>query len=160
MPLVLNGKKYNGVTLTGDRALETYAENTPPPADVQSGRVYFANGEKHVGTGKAFEKAGYGSGEVQLLFDEKGNEKYGLSIFSKTAPNIIFLVPMTAGDISLQTEYTVDLANANVCEIGVNHTASGKIFAFFEQNRLKIYLENIENKKTKFYYFYGKDNKI
>lgn len=151
---------YAGGTKIGKLiGLETYEGNITPP-DMQYGTIGFAKGKKVVGTGKAFEKAGYGSGDVQLLLDENGNERYGLSIFTKTAPNIIFLVPMTTGDISLQTEFIVDLANEKVCEIGVNHTATGKIFAFFEGNRLNIYLENIKNQKTKFYYFYGKDNKL
>lgn len=157
MGVVIGNKRVRKVGVLTEP--NTYDGNITAP-DMQYGTIGYARGKKIIGTGKAFEKAGYGSGAVQLLLDENGNEKYGLSIFTKIAPNIVFLVPMTTGDISLQTEYIVDLVNEKVCEIGVNHTATGKIFACFEENRLKIYFENIENPKTKFYYFYGKDNKL
>lgn len=158
MPLLLNGKKYNGITLTGDRALETYAENTPPPADVQNGRVYFANGEKFVGTGRCFECAGYGSRKVQSLLDENNNERYGISIFAEAVPNIILITSTPSGDVVMQTKIIVSLTDETVEIIGENHTSQGTINAFYENNRLVIYFENTEDIETKINYFYGKDN--
>lgn len=160
MPLVFGGKKYKGITLTGDRALETYAENTPPPEDVQRGRVYFANGQKLVGTGKAFAVAGYGTRKVQSVLDENNNKRYGITIFTEPAPNLIFITPTTSGDIVLQTKITVNLEEEAVEEIGTNHTSQGAVRAFYKNDRLTIYLEEIENVNSKINYFYGKDNKL
>ena len=157
MSLVLNGAKYSKITLTGDRALETYDANITPE-NMQYGMTAYVKGKKVVGTGKAFAVAGYGVGKVQSLLDENGNKKYGLSIFARNAPNIIFIAPTTIGDIVLQTTHVVDLTNDTVNSIGINHTASGEICVFHNKNRLTIYLNNIESEETELNYFYGKDN--
>ena len=153
MSLYAGGMKIGKVI-----GLETYEGNITSP-DMQYGSIGFAKGQKVVGTGRAFALAGYGGGKVQTVSDENGNIKYGFSLFMATAPNIIFLVPSTVGDISLQTEYAVDLANEKVCSIGINYTASGEIFVFYKQKRLTVYFANMQNKATEYKYFYGKDNK-
>ena len=160
MSLVFGNKKYNGITLTGDRALETYAENTPPPEDVQRGRIYFANGNKHIGTGKAFAVAGYGNRKVASVLDENNIKRYGFSIFVQPAPNIIFITPTKTGDIVLQTKITVNLDDETVEEIGTNYTSQSAVCAFYKDNRLTVYIENIEDISSKINYFYGKDNHL
>lgn len=160
MPLVFGNKKYKGITLTGDRALETYAENTPPPEDVQGGRVYFANGEKHIGTGRCFECAGYGSRKIQSVLDENNNKRYGLSVFTEAVPNIILITSTTSGDVILQSKIIVSLEDDATETIGANHTSQGKVFALYKNNRLIIYFDKTEDSETKINYFYGKDNLI
>lgn len=160
MPLIFGGTKYKGITLTGDRALETYAENTPPPADVQRGRVYFANGKKYVGTGKCFETAIYGRTSVKRIVEINGEKKYGAEIIVANGVNLIIIAPYE-GDLLLQETIFVDLLTEDEpVIIGVNKTTNDNIYAFYKNDRLYIYLGGIENINSKFYYFTGKDNEI
>ena len=160
MPLVFGNKKYKGITLTGDRALETYAENTPPPADVQSGRVYFANGEKLEGTGKAFEFAEYGSRTVKKITDSAGNVFHGVSFKVGENANLIFIAPTNTGDIVLQTNYLVTISNGEITKLGKNHTTGGDIMAFYDKDRVIVYLTEFSQKSTILRFFIGKDNAI
>ena len=161
MSLFLGGKKYKGVTLTGDRALETYAENTPPPEDVQNGRIYFANGNRFVGLGKAFEFALYGSKVVKKISDSNGNQYYGVTFddVSENA-NIIFVAPSSTGDIVLQTNYLATISNGEKTKLGKNHTTGGEIMACYDKNRVIVYLTEFSQNPTIIRFFIGKDNAI
>lgn len=157
MSYIVNGVKAKKVGVLLEPS--TYDTDTSP-VDVQHGAVYYAHGERRVGTGKCFEFAGYGSGKIQLLQDEDGNKKYGLSIVSKGKPNLIFLSSTDTGDVILQTNHIVDLAGDTPIVIGTNYSASGKVTATHKNGRLIIYLENTESQSTRLRYFYGKDNEI
>lgn len=160
MSLFLGGKKYKGVTLTGDRALETYAENPPPPEDVQNGRVYFANGKRYVGTGKCFETAIYGRLSVKKNVEINGEKKYGAEIIVANGVNLIFITPYE-GDLLLQKTIFVELlTEGEPVIIGVNKTTNDNIYAVYKNDRLYIYCGSIENTNSKFTYFIGKDNEI
>lgn len=130
------------------------------PVDMQRGKTAYVKGEKLTGTGRCFESAVYGSGKVQLLQDENGNDTYGLSILTTIKPNIIFLSSTETGDIILQTAHIVNLENDIPTVIGVNHSASGDVTVTYDNNRLKVYLGDTKNNTTRLRYFLGKDNKI
>lgn len=159
MPISVNGKLYTAVTLTGDKALETYDADITPE-NMQHGKTAYVKGKKITGTGKAFAVAGYGRGMVLPLRDTEGNEKYGLSIFTKTKPNIIFLASTTTGDIVLQADHIFELAENEAVTIGVNRTTSCDVKIFYKESFLNIYFENVEDIETRLIYFYGKDNEI
>lgn len=159
MPLVLHGKSYNGITITGDKALETYAQNTPPPEDVQHGRVYFANGEKLVGTGKAFEFAEYGLRKVDLLTVSEGVERYGIEFEEGAGTNVILISP-DKGDAFFQTSHLVTLSENEPFEIGKNLTAGGEIYALQSKGHLKVYFTKLQDGESRLRFFIGKDNEV
>ena len=153
MALFISGVKLNNFSIGPDTSPGDLV-----PEDMQYGRIGFSQGKRVVGSGKAFAAAGYGSGKVKMMLDENGNEKYGISIFTRIAPNIVFIAPTTTGDMVRQSKYSIDLESGTPVEIGKNQTATGKIYAIHKDNRFKIYLENIENAESEINYFYGKDN--
>lgn len=130
------------------------------PENMQNGMTAYAKGKKVVGTGKAFEEAGYGKRTIAAIRDTYGNEKYGISIFTEIKPNLLFIASTTEGDVVLQTNHILDLAENETISIGVNHSASGDLKVSYDGTHLKFYFENTDNKKTKLIYFFGKDNHI
>ena len=160
MSLFLGGKKYKGVTLTGDRALETYEENTPPPEDVQSGRIYFANGNRFVGSGKAFEFAVYGSKTVKKITDSTGKVINGVSFKVGEDANVVFVAPTDTGDIVLQEEFLVSIERDKTVKLGINHTTGGEVLAYYDKDKVIVYLTEFSQKTTILRFFIGKDNAI
>lgn len=158
MSLYYGGKTYKRLGITNGIGLDTSDADITSP-DMQNGRIGYANGKRVVGTGKCFEKAGYGDGIVGLMYDNQGNEKYGISIFTKVKPNVVFITP-TVGDVFVQTEHIIDLKSNTALTIGTNYTLDGNIYISYSNNRLNIYFENILNAQTELKYFYGKDNQL
>lgn len=152
-----NNTKIKGVFI--QNAPNTYDADITAP-DMQQGKTAWVKGKKVVGTGKAFERAGYGARRVLRITDLDGNEKYGISVTTDTSPNIIFLAPTTTGDIPLQINHLLELPKNEAVTIGINQSTSGEVKAFFDGERLCVYFEDIENTKTKLIYFYGKDNQV
>jgi len=157
--LVYGDKRFKGIGVTNGIGLDT-SDADITPADMQNGRMGYANGQKVIGTGKCFEKAGYGQRKIKLITDENGNKKYGISILTKTIPNIIFVSSTNIGDIVLQENFVFSLIENERQKIGVDYITSGEISAYHNGSFLNIYFENIENTETKLMYFYGKDNYI
>lgn len=153
MALFVGGVKVNNFSIGPDTSPGDLV-----PEQMQYGLIGYAKGKQVVGTGKAFAAAGYGRGKLSMMLDENGNEKYGISIFTRIAPNVVFIAPTTTGDMVRQSKYSIDLENGTPVEIGENQTATGKIYAIHNGNRFNVYFENIEDTTTKINYFYGKDN--
>ena len=150
-----NKKRIKGVFI--QNAPNTYDADITAP-EMQRGKTAWVKGKKVVGTGKAFERAGYGTRRVLRTTDLAGNEKYGISIATDTPPNILFLAPTTTGDIPLQTTHLLELPKNEAVTIGINQSTTGEVKAFYDGERFCVYFEDIENTKTKLIYFYGKDN--
>ena len=131
-----------------------------PPADVQLGAVYYAQGERRVGTGKAFEFALYGSKMFANISDSEGEKRFGVTFVVGENANVVFIAPSTSGDILLQSKYIVDIKNGEIVKLGDNHTAGGEINAYYDKDRVIVYLTNFTNKRTILRFFVGKDNAI
>ena len=159
MALCIGNKKLSGLTVTNEIGLDTYDADITPE-NMQHDTVAYAKGERVIGTGRCFEKAGYGQGTVLPLTDMDGNERMGLSIFTRIKPNILFLASTGNGDIVCQTMSILELSENEATEIGFNHTATGNVNAYHDGSFLHIFFENIEDTETRLLYFYGKDNKI
>lgn len=131
-----------------------------PPADVQLGAVYYAQGERRVGTGKAFEFALYGSKLFSNITDSEGNLRYGASFVVGENANVIFIAPSTVGDIILQRTYIVNIKNGEITNLGDNHTTGGELNAYYDKDRVIVYLTDFLQKETILRFFVGKDNAI
>ena len=131
-----------------------------PPADVQLGAVYYAQGERRVGTGKAFEFALYGSYLVRKITDSEGIVHYGVTFIVGENANVIFLAPSTTGDTVLQQNYIVDIKNGEVSKLGNNQTTGGEVNAYYDKDRVIVYLTDFSQKRTMLRFFVGKDNAI
>lgn len=155
MSYIVNGieAKQVGVLLEPS----TYDTDTSP-VDVQHGAVYYAHGERRVGTGKCFEYAEYGFSRVKEVEDENGDVKYGLSFATDDENNILIISPMSNGDTIVQTNFL--LSKEGTTQIGENLTAGGNVYAYSTGKSVVIYFENISETKTRLLYFLGKDNEI
>lgn len=158
MGFELNGVKYKGITLTGDRALESWQADITAP-DMQMGKKALVKGELVVGTGKAFEFAEYGIRKVDLLTDSEGVERYGIEFELREGTNLI-LISSAKGDTFLQTKHLVSLSEGIPLEIGTNLTAGGEIYALQSKGYLKIYFTETQDSESRIRFFVGKDNEL
>lgn len=156
MSYIVNGVKAKKVGVLLEPS--TYDTDTSP-VDVQHGAVYYAHGERRVGTGKCFEFAEYGLKTVDLLIDTEGIERYGIDLELKEGTNLI-LISSAKGDVFVQTKHLVTLLEGTPIEIGQNVTSGGEIYALQAEGHLKIYFASLQDKNTRLRYFYGKDNEI
>ena len=156
MSYIVNGieAKQVGVLLEPS----TYDTDTSP-VDVQNGAVYYAHGERRVGTGKCFEFAVYGKLVFSTVTDEKGNEKYGGKIYAGDNSNILFIGPCAGDTLTLQTILVIPEENVAV-KIGENKTTGGSLYAYRTGDKVCIYSTETNDKKSQIFYFVGKDNEI
>ena len=159
MSLVLNGAKYSKITLTGDRALESWQADITAP-EMQKGRTALVKGELVVGTGKAFEFAEYGTMLVSPVVDSEGVTKYGRRFPIGEDTNVIFIAPTDTGDIVLQTDFLVKIGKGDTVSLGKNHSTGGEVYASHDGEYLTIFLTDFSKEKTLLRYFVGKDNEI
>lgn len=131
-----------------------------PPVDVQLGAVYYAQGERRVGTGKAFEFALYGSRVITKITDSNGVERYGIKFGAGANTNVVFVAPSKTGDIVLQDKYLVSMEGNEEVKIADNYTAGGELRAYYDNERLIVYLTEYTGEPTILRYFVGKDNAI
>lgn len=131
-----------------------------PPADVQLGAVYYAQGKRCVGTGRAFEFALYGSKVIRAITDSNGVERYGVKFGAGANTNVVFVAPSKTGDIILQEDYLVSISEGEEVTIAENYTAGGELKAYYDNERLIVYLTEYTGKPTILRYFVGKDNHI
>lgn len=130
-----------------------------PPTDVQLGAVYYAQGERRVGTGKAFEYAEYGSRLVKAITDSEGNVYYGITFDYDEQTNLVFIAPSVTGDVVLQQTYLLSMSKGEILKIGKSQTG-GDLNIKCENNRLIVYIADFSKKRTILRYFVGKDNHI
>ena len=149
-------KAHYGGVLTEPSSYDAHT----PPVDVQLGAVYYAQGERRVGTGKAFEFAEYGSKVVEKITDSNGIERYGITFWYDNTTNVIFVAPSKTGDIVLQDKFLVTMEGNEEIKIANNYTVEGELRAYFDNERLIIYLTAYSGKPTILRYFVGKDNHI
>lgn len=153
MALYIGGTRINAFSIGPDTSPGDLV-----PERMDYGLKGYSKGKEVIGTGKAFATAVYGRGKLQMILDENGNKRYGISIFTRIVPNLVFITPAETGDFFRQSQYFIEPESGSAIEIGEN--ATGKMYAIQDGNRFKVYLENIEDTNTKINYFYGKDNDL
>lgn len=158
MAIYFQGKKISRMGALTEPS--TYDADTPP-VDVQLGAVYYAQGERRTGSGKAFEFAEYGSKVMSKITDNNGVERYGAGFSNvKDNANVVFVTPSTNGDIILQGKYLVSIGGDEV-KLGDNHsTENGELVAYYDGKRMIVYLTEHSAKTTILRFFVGKDNHI
>lgn len=156
MPIGMNGNVFEGVAVLSQP--NSY-KATVTPENMQRGMTAVVKGKIVEGTGKCFEFAIYGQRKLQKLTDKDGNTRYGISLLTEKKINVVFVIPSTMGDILLQDTHIIDTEQEET-EIGVNYTSKGKVYAFQEEGRFRIFLTDTINKETKIKYFIGKDTTI
>ena len=157
MPILFQGKHISRMGALTEPS--TYDANTPP-ADVQLGDIYYANGKRCVGTGKAFEFAEYGSWVVRKITDSKGVERQGVTFDFDDTTNLIFVAPSNMGDIVLQEDFLVSMVENSEVKIADNHTTGGELKAYYDNERLIFYFTDFSSNPTILRFFVGKDNHI
>ena len=157
MAIYFQGKKISRMGALTEPS--TYDAQTPP-TDVQLGAVYYAQGERRVGTGKAFEFAEYGSKVMSKVTDSNGIERYGMAFKYDNTTNVVFIAPSKSGDIVLQDKFLVTIEGNEEIKIANNYTAGGELRAYYDDERLIVYLTEHTSKTTILRYFVGKDNNI
>lgn len=154
-----NNKKIKGVFI--QNAPNTYVDANLIPEDMQKGMKGWSKGKLVVGTGTAFEFAIYGKQQVDLIYDEEGNDKYGFIIEGGDKSNIIFLSSTSDGDSIQQDKFMFSgLKENKAFKIGTNATTKGDVIVFFSKGFMFVYFSNTPNLNTQITYFAGKDNKI
>lgn len=159
MSLRLNGVKYKGITLTRDRALETYDADLTP-VDMQHGKSAWVKGKKIIGTGKCFEFVQYGSKVVREIIDSDGIKRYGVPFDIEAGANIVFVAPSTIGDTIAQTNYLVNMTEGVSVKIGQNLSDGADVYAYYKNGCLIVYLSNAPKNRTLLRLFVGKDNEL
>lgn len=160
MPLYFGGKKIGSIGVTNGIGLDTSDADITSP-DMQNGKIGYANGKRVVGTGKCFEFARYGTATFDLIWDENGNEKYGIILKQKSVGNTIFISSMPNSDIVVQEVFRITETEENkAVKIGTNITTNGELFAFRSQEFMFIYCTNVLNTRSEINYFLGKDRNI
>lgn len=151
--------KIKGIFI--QNAPNTYVDADLTPEDMQKGMKGWSKGKLVVGTGKAFEFASYGKQQVDLIYDEEGNDKYGFIIEGGDKSNLIFLSSTSDGDSIQQDEFMLSGLEENTAfKIGANATTKGDVIVFFSKGFMFVYFSNTPNLNTQITYFTGKDNKI
>ena len=154
MSVIIGNKKVRKVGVLTEP--NTYDGNLTPP-DMQYGTIGYAQGKRIVGTGKAFEFARYGKTKIKNILDENGNEIYGCEIREGGNANILFITSYK-GDAFFQNTMIVALEENSAIEIGKNNTTGSILYAFKKGEMLYIYSTTINDIKSQYYYFIGKDN--
>lgn len=128
------------------------------PADMQNGKIGYANGKKVIGTGKCFEFANYGTATFDLIFDEHGNDRYGIMMKIPSITNTLFISSIPNSDIVVQEVFNItEIEENKAVKVGTNFTTNGDIFVFHSQGYIFIYCDDIQNTKSELNYFIGKD---
>lgn len=131
------------------------------PENMQRGMSAYAQGKKVIGTGKCFAFVVYGQEIVYPIFDEEGNERYGLLIEQSCDTNVIFISSTTDSDAITQDVFIPkEVQEGKAVRIGENKATHSDIFAFQIDGALIIYGTDFSNANTRINYFIGKDNKI
>lgn len=160
MSLYFGNKKIGNIGITNGIGLDT-SDADMTPADGQNGKIYYANGKRYVGTGKCFEFANYGTATFDLIFDEHGNDRYGITLQTPSVTNIIFISSIPNSDIVVQEIFNItEIEENKALKVGTNLTTNGDIFAFHSQGHIFIYCEDVQNIKSEFNYFIGKDRYV
>lgn len=159
MSLYFGNKKIGNIGITNGIGLDT-SDADITPVEMQHGRIAYANGEKVIGTGKCFEFAVYGSYAVRKIIDSEGKERYGVIFHVGENANVVFVAPTIYGDIVLQENYIVNIKNGEVVKLGNNSSSGGEINAYYDKDKIVIYLTNFSQNKTILRLFVGKDNEI
>ena len=150
MAYIVNNKHIKQVSvLTEPNSYQTDIK----PVDMQSGKTAVSKGKIVTGTGRCFESAGYGESYV-----EYDGSAFVISIFTRSCPNVIFIVPTMEGDVVVQHTHTIDLKNNDSVELGVDNSSSEKVYATYSNNLLTIHIQSMLDSDTCLKYFYGKDN--
>lgn len=158
--LIGKGNKPHKAHYTGVLTEPSSYDATTPPTDVQLGDIYYANGKRCVGTGKAFEFAEYGSKVVKKITDSNGIEHYGIVFKYDNTPNVIFVAPSKTGDIVLQDKFLVTIEGNEEIKIADNYTTDGELRAYFDNESVIVYFTKYSGKPTILRLFVGKDNHI
>jgi hypothetical protein len=134
---------------------------TATPEEMQRGTTAIVKGKIVEGTGKCFAFVVYGQESVYPIFDEQGNERYGLLIEQSCNINMFFISSTTDSDAITQDVYIIkDIQEGEAVRIGENKSTHTGIFAFQIEGALIIYGIDISNANTSINYFVGRDNKI
>lgn len=157
MSYIVNGKPVKNVGLITEPS--SYGL-TATPENMQAGTTAIVDGELVEGTGKAFEFAVYGQGEVYPVPDTNGNDRYGITIPVNGEYNVLFVSTKSDGDIVSQDTILFEEVKNRIVNIGVNRTVSCEIYASYEQGLLFIYAPTWDNTKTSINYFIGKDRYV
>lgn len=157
MSYIVNGKSVKNVGLITEPS--SYGL-TATPENMQAGTTAVVGGEIVEGTGKAFEFAVYGQGEVYSIPDSNGDTRYGMVIPVNGEYNIVFISTKSDGDVISQDSTLFKDAKNRVVKIGVNRTTSCDVYASYEQGLLSIYAPTWNNTKTSINYFIGKDRYV
>lgn len=157
MSFYINGSKVGRLGVLSEPP--TYDADITP-ADMQLGTTAYAQGKKLVGTGRAFEFASYGSRAVKKIVDSQGVERYGIFFDIGEHVNVLFIAPSVDGDVVLQTNHKVDISSDRTVKLGNNQTSGGEINAYYDVNRVIVYLTNFSQKNTILRFFVGKDNHL
>lgn len=158
MSYIVNGKSVKNVGLITEPS--SYGTDITPE-DMQSGRTAVSKGKIVTGTGRAFEFALYGQYDVDTIFDENGNEVYGVMIQIDYGCNVVFISSNSNGDVISQDSFIFTIPDdGGSIKIATNRTSSGSIYAFYLNGYLFVYSSALMNQKTSINYFVGKDNLI
>lgn len=155
MPIGMNGNVFEGVAVLSQP--NSY-KATITPENMQRGMTAVVKGELVEGTGKCFEFARYGKGTFDLIFDENGNDKYGIIVKQKAVANTLFISSLPNSDVVIQEKFNIKETEENkAVKIGLNVTTNGEIFAFHSQGFIFIYCDDVNNTRSELNYFIGKD---
>lgn len=158
MSYIVNGKSVKNVGLITEPS--SYGL-TATPENMQAGTTAVVGGERIEGTGRAFEFALYGQYDVDLIFDENGNDVYGVMIQIGSGCNVVFISSNSNGDMISQDSFIFTIPNdGRSIKIATNRTSSENIYAFYLNGYLFVYSSVLMNQKTSINYFIGKDNLI
>lgn len=157
MPYYIGNKKIKKVgVLTEPNSYQT----TITPADMQMGMTAVSKGKVITGTGKAFEFAQYGSKIITSIIDKNGVERKGVTFDYDNTTNLVFVAPTTSGNVILQEDYLIKLVEGKETIIASDNTTGGDLRAYYDGERLIIYLTQPTDELTILRFFIGKDNHI
>lgn len=155
--LVYGDKRIKAIGVTNGIGLDT-SDADITPADMQNGKIGYANGEKVIGTGKCFEFASYGAENFDLIFDEQDNDRYGIMMKLPSITNTLFISSTPNSDVVVQEIFRINEIEENkAVKIGTNITTNGEFFVFHTQGYIFIYCTDVQNAESKLNYFIGKD---
>lgn len=128
-------------------------------ADMQRGRIGYAQGKKVIGTGRCFEFAEYGRLTLENIQDENGNDRYGFIIETEFDNNVLFFSSTSDGDMLSQNVYFIPETDNNII-VGTNRSTLSDICMIRQDSYVFVYLSSIEEIDTQINYFIAKDNHI
>lgn len=157
MPYYIGNKKIKKVgVLTEPNSYQT----TITPADMQMGMTAVSKGKVITGTGKAFEFVQYGSKIITSIIDKNGVERKGVTFDYDNTTNLVFVAPTTSGNVILQEDYLIKLVEGKETIIASDNTTGGDLRAYYDGERLIMYLTQPTDELTILRFFIGKDNHI